>query len=64
VPEYLYSGRSLYGRLTSYDRLTGGETVPAWEEAAAEAEAAYANNQDGSALVLRHVRLAWTVRLP
>jgi hypothetical protein len=50
-------------QLTSYDRLAG-ETVPPWDEAAAEAEAAYAANQAGGALTLRHIRLAWTVRLP
>jgi SAM-dependent methyltransferase len=63
VPEYLHSARSLYDRLTGYDRVTG-DTVPPWDDVAAEAEAVYARNQNAGELVLRHVRLVWTVRLP
>jgi SAM-dependent methyltransferase len=57
VPEYLLSARSLYDRLAD-------ETAPPWEAVAAEAEAAYGHNQAGGALILRHIRLVWTVRLP
>jgi SAM-dependent methyltransferase len=63
VPEYLYSARSLYDRLVGYDRLAG-DPVPSWEEVAAEAEGAYADNQADGALTLRHIRLVFTVRLP
>jgi SAM-dependent methyltransferase len=57
VPEYLYSARSVY------DRLAGGDAPP-WDSVAAEVEAAYERNQAGGAVVLRHIRLVWTARLP
>lgn len=57
VPEYLYSARALYDRLAD-------ETTPPGQAAAAEAEAVYDSHQVDGALILRHIRLVWTVRLP
>lgn len=57
VPEYLYSARALYDRLAD-------ETTPPWQAVAAEAETVYDDHQVDGALILRHVRLVWTVRLP
>jgi SAM-dependent methyltransferase len=57
VPEYLYSARSLYDRLAD-------DGVPPWQTVAAEAEAAFAENEADGAVALRHIRLVWTVRLP
>jgi SAM-dependent methyltransferase len=57
VPEYLYSARALYDRLAD-------NTMPPWHAVAAEAEAVYDDHQVDGALILRHVRLVWTVRLP
>jgi SAM-dependent methyltransferase len=63
VPEYLYSARSLYDRLTDYDRQLG-DAVPPWDSVAAEVQAAFHGNQSDGAVALRHIRLVWTVRLP
>jgi hypothetical protein len=40
------------------------DTTPPWQAVAAEAEAVYDAHQVGGALIFRHVRLVWTVRLP
>jgi SAM-dependent methyltransferase len=57
VPEYLFSPESVYHRLA-------GETPTPWESVAADVEAAYKHNQVDGALILRHIRLVWTARLP
>ncbi len=57
VPEYLYSARSLYDRLAD-------DTVPPWDSVATEIKAAYENSHNDGALILRHIRLVWTARLP
>ncbi len=61
VPEYLLSARSLYDRLAG---APGAPPRPPWESVAAELETAFAANQVDGALVLRHIRLVWEVRLP
>jgi SAM-dependent methyltransferase len=57
VPEYLSSARSLH------DRLRDDQATP-WQADAAEVEAAFAAGQRDGAVVLRHIRLVWTARLP
>jgi SAM-dependent methyltransferase len=57
VPEYIHSARALYGRLA-------GDTVPPWGAVADEVTAAFDRNQSDGAVVLRHIRLIWTARLP
>ena len=63
APEYLYTARSLYDRLTDYDRQLG-DALPPWDSVAAEVQAAFDDNQSDGAVALRHIRLVWTVRLP
>jgi SAM-dependent methyltransferase len=57
MPEYICSARSLYDRLA-------GDQAPPWDSVAAEVQAVYDSNQADGALILRHIRLVWTVRLP
>jgi SAM-dependent methyltransferase len=57
VPEYLYTPRSLY------DRLAGDDALP-WAHVAAEIETAFEQHHVNGALILRHIRLVWVVRLP
>jgi SAM-dependent methyltransferase len=57
VPEYLCSARALY------DRLRDDQATP-WPTGTAEIEAAFAAGQHDGAVVLRHIRLVWTARLP
>lgn len=57
LPEYLLSGRSLYDRVA-------GQGAPSWEAVSGEVCAAFRANQSDGAVVLRHIRLVWDVRLP
>lgn len=61
VPEYLLSPRALYDRLA---QAPGAPTTPSWPSVSADLRTAFNANQVDGALVLRHLRLVWEVRLP
>jgi SAM-dependent methyltransferase len=64
VPEYIYSARALYDRLAPARSQGDTDTVPPWDAIAAEVTSAFDAHQSGGAVILRHVRLVWTARLP